>query len=593
MYCISLSGNWTQALKKVIESVYTYFSYDVNTYIASRLDYLKREGSSSASVKEQSRSSSEAQLTEIHKYACHGESEDGGELREQKSPVCSSEIHRKQQPPKLVSSFTVENILMGTQSSSSSPSSISSASPLSASAETSSSGNPATQPPVRYTKFTMVTPSSMAADKKKGPVDSTESRLGERASSNKSSSVPSGVKDKPFKGGNSSDKSPTTKIEEHAKSCLHIVDRRNGDRSHTSSPTSNSGINLVTSVIQSTGPSDHPKLCPVPEHASRTVSLHQSPLPQQFVVFFPANSTSLTKGLQTVVYANPQAVPLAVNQPLSPSITTSIMPDVHSPEQPPTAIVSPSSPPSSTVGTMPHINTTTTAGTSTCSEASFIPIAPKTEEIRHRMALRDSENMKLFHKRTIIKPKAPKPQKLPKPRKLRFHMTTVVKRAKRRASSSLASMTVPPPSLHTHHSSQGSHEKTSDDRGTSMESKIRSPQNFEATDSNQSDIIVSPDDSNSADNQSLSNDGTISPDPPEQPAVQSQTAVLKDSGFHLQVVKQSVSHPATTYRRGAKACGKRTYTKRKRELTFHLYEDPTTNFRVKRTCKRKLLDKRQ
>ena len=166
------------------------------------------------------------------------------------------------------------------------------------------------------------------------------------------------------------------------------------------------------------------------------------------------------------------------------------------------------------------------------------------------MALRDSENMKLFHKRTIIKPKAPKPQKLPKPRKLRFHMTTVVKRAKRRASASLASMTIPPPPLHTHHSSQGSHEKTNDGRGAGMESKIKSPQNLEATDTTQSDIITSPDDSNSADNQSLNNDGTISPDPPEQPAVQSQTAVLKDSGFHLQVVKQSVSHPATTYRRG-------------------------------------------
>ena len=580
MYCISISGNWTQALKKVIESVYTYFSYDVNTYIASRLDCLEREESSSVSIEEQPRSSSEAHLTEIRKYACHGERENGGGLKDQQSP---SEIHRKQQPPKLVSSFTVENILMGTQSSSSSPSSLSSASPVSVSAEASSSGNLATQPPVRYTKFTMVTPSSMAAEKRKGPVDSTESRLSERPSSKKSSSVPSSVKDKPF-SANTSDKSPTTKIDEQANYSLHIVDRRNGDRSRTGSPTSNPAINLVTSVIQSTGPSDHPKLYPVPEQASRTASLHQSPLPQQFVVFFPTNSTSLTKGLQTVVYANPQAVPLAVNQPLSPN---SIMPDVHSPIQPPADIVSPSSPPSSTPGTMPHITATTTAGTSTCPEASFIPIAPKTEEIRHRMALRDSENMKLFHKRTIIKPKAPKPQKLPKPRKLRFHMTTVVKRAKRRASASLASMTVPPPPLHTHHSSQGSHEKTNDGRGAGMESKIKSPQNLEATDTTQSDIITSPDDSNSADNQSLNNDGTISPDPPEQPAVQSQTAVLKDSGFHLQVVKQSVSHPATTYRRGAKACGKRTYTKRKRELTFHLYEDPTTNFRVKRTCKRK------
>ena len=558
-----MSGNWTQALKKVIESVYSYFKYDVNTYIASRLDSLQEEENSSVPVVEHPRSSSEARLTETQQS---GEDNHAGSLQDQRTPTSSTDKswHRKQQPAKLVSSFTVENILMGTQSYSGSASSTDSESPASADTEFEpiSYNNPATQPSIRYTKFTMVTPSSMAAEKRKKLAGAD---LSERAMTGKASHKQLGEQDKCFKTGETS----SAIVHEHSVHCKNTVTAGSSGVSHTDSCP---GINMMHSVIQSTGPS---QLFPVPEVslASRAASFHQSPIPQQFVVFY---SASQTPGLQTVVYANAQAVPVAVTQPLSPHSSSPILTSVRSPMQSPTTIttVAPSSHLNSTAPTMPHIDTTATASTSSSSEASFIPIAPKTEEIRHRMALRDSENIKLFRKRTILKPRAPRRPKLPKPQKLRFHMTTVVKRAKRKPGG-LVSMSVPPPSL-------GLHERSTDGR----ELIITPSPNLETMDNSQSGIVTSPSGSHSVGKLPLDKTGTNAPDSAEQPAAHPQAAVLKDSGYHLQFVKQSISHPAAVNRRGTRGCGKRTYTRRKRELTFHLYEDPTTNFKVKRACKR-------
>jgi len=563
-----MSGNWTQALKKVIESVYSYFKYDVSTYIASRLDSLGEEDSSSATVVECPRSSVEALRTETQQS---GKSEDSraGSLQDQQTSTDKSH-HMKQQPTKLVSSFTVENILMGTQSYSGSPSSTDLESP--GGVEACSYSNPVIQPPVKYTRFTMVTPSSMAADKRK---KHAEAQLSGRAMAEKVRGKQLGEQDKCFKTEHCGE-TPLADVQEYSVHCKSKCTPSSSDMSHADSPATSPGVNLMYSVIQSTGSSDRPQF-PVPEVslASRKNFLPQSPLPQQFVVFFPANSASLTAGMQTVVYASPQAVPL--KQPLSPPTTSCDLSSVHSPMQSPstTTTLANTLPPICVAPSMTHIDKTATASTS--SEASFIPIAPKTEEIRHRMALRDSENMKLFRKRTIIKPRAPKPPKLPKPRKLHFHMTTVVKRAKRKLSGGLVSMSVPPPSLTCQHK-RSLHERSTDGRDS------KSP-NLETIDNNPSGIITSSSDSHKVDEPSLVITGANTPGSAAQLAVHPQTAVLKDSGYHLQLVKQSISHPAATYRRGVRGCGKRTYTRRKRELTFHLYEDPTTNFRVKRTCK--------
>ena len=37
------TGNWTQALRRVVESVYSFFSYDINTYIAGNLEIYEED----------------------------------------------------------------------------------------------------------------------------------------------------------------------------------------------------------------------------------------------------------------------------------------------------------------------------------------------------------------------------------------------------------------------------------------------------------------------------------------------------------------------------------------------------------------------
>ena len=363
----------------------------------------------------------------------------------------------------------------------------------------------------------------------------------------------------------------------------------------------------------------------MPYAASQSPQQHQ-----QYVVFFPPNFTLMASPSDLQVIGQTSSPQLYIQNASQTALTNhhhqyTSSHSSTSPSSPPsTSTIAPSDNPSTkhslVSAGMPHIQTSTSAK---MSDPRFHPIAPKTDNtpIGFRTVkgvMNDRALRKRGPKPHLSVDKMKMKKMMPKPKKLRFHMTTVVKKVKRRTTS--VSMTAPPPSLCNRVQDQGSRDTEASPSDNHVSQDITKTPNVHTksvandssvttstvTSSSATAPAISPEHSTQHDSihhknadpsESSSSKNTVdSHTSPTSSPAHPHTTVLKDSGFHLQLVKQSVSQPSAPVtatsnppptqcvgRGRGRGRGTRGYTRRKRELTFHLYEDPTTSFRPKRT----------
>ena len=504
-FLIYLLGNWTQALKRVIESVYSYFSYDVDTYVAGNLDCSLEEGESESSV-----SDIESKVNEKQPH--------------QASSMPAVDVSLKK-PPNRVSNFTVENILNSQNSASSSNSSHS---PPQACGDISTPAFQPTSswPSVKYTKFTMLSPESMKS-----------------GSRGRSSNGPNWVQSTQF---SSSEQRVKKRNESTGPSLLKSA----VSPPSTSVVSRDSSTSLVTTSHSAIQPSELTTSQTTPDRPGS--SEYHFPPSHRYIVLLPPNSK--TVGAQSL---GEVVAPAPANQSCPPP-TTESSDSVPAPQP----ALSPS---------MPHIYSSQVA-----AEPGYRPIAPKTEAMMMAEAQavknQDADNSSKRSKKVLSK----------RPR-LRFHMTTIVKKAKRKNATT--SMTAPPPSLCSPNGSSRSTDNQTLGAGESF--RPIAPKAHTITTSPNTHSIKHSADQSATSKSDSSTDRESSSQEGMQPDVSvPQTSVLKDSGFHLQLVKQTLSNPSNAKRgrRGSsRGRGARGYTRRKRGLTFHLYEDPSTAFRAKRT----------
>lgn len=198
-----------------------------------------------------------------------------------------------------------------------------------------------------------------------------------------------------------------------------------------------------------------------------------------------------------------------------------------------------------------------------------------------------------------------------RPPKLRFHMTTVVTKQKH-APVVRSSMTVSSPLAMVDESREHG---TSGGAGRSPESELpmesvimRSPNIFSSAQHAKPDcpLGATPNRNLRAEQQvasrgkaaSENSTSSLVPTDPLQRVATPRRLVLqngegplrgsrpssgeKQASGKLPLMDQQSNDPVSARHRGRTT---RSYTRRKRELTFHLYEDPGTAFRAKRTCK--------
>ena len=603
---------------------------------------------------------------------CHRRSGDSSEHHNTPcSPSTMSPSHRHHPHPqqsKTVSSFTVENILMGStsrsgSSSSSSPGSASHAPTTtflpfpSQSLPIAHGGNgPASaavspgmygwtsHPPVKYTKFTMVSPSSMRSggDRRKRAERERGLTVHSDALEGSSSSVSKAPTGRAGTGGDITTASATRCKEEpvsptssspHTRTPTHSSSQHPSLGYHhsviqTAIPLSRQSSAQSTSDVSPRGGHISPSsVTSIPYAASQSPQQHQ-----QYVVFFPPNFTLMASPSDLQVLGQTSSPQLYIQNTSQSTLTnhhhqahqyTSSHSSTSPSSSPTTSTVTPSDNPSTkhslASAGMPHIQTSTSAK---MSDPRFHPIAPKTDNspIGFRTVkgvINDRALRKRGPKPHLPVDKMKMKKMMPKPKKLRFHMTTVVKKVKRRTTS--VSMTAPPPSICNRVQDRSSRDTEASPSDNHISQDItKTPNMHTKSVANDSSITTSTVSSSSTTAPALSpenstqHDGTHhkNVDPSESSSSKNvvdshtsptnspahpHTTVLKDSGFHLQLVKQSMSQPSVPVtaassspaqcvgRGRGRGRGTRGYTRRKRELTFHLYEDPTTSFRPKRT----------
>ncbi len=526
-----------QALRNILESVYSYFRYDITTYIANQLE---QEAEST---------------TTCHVSRVQPQAQYESDTEETQSPKSNKDgfetgVQKKAQA-KTISNFTVENILMNhshsSSNSSQSPSSTSSS--LTSPSEYSSvlPGNWISHPPVKYTKYTMLSPGSMGDDKarKKNKVETitvssnsrqiyhsnsieTSSALSEpqnltmrRVSSNPITRVPSGEQ----LHYNFTAHSPSVNGHHH----IHQLTSSEDHKSVQTNSFTQSNALLTKKVptlpvIQAVSYSPGGKLA----------TLQQAfPPSQQFVLLVPSTSTSTSDGLQAVVYTN-QALTLQ-----SPKLSNS--------EQ------------------MPESTNNSNIETDKNLLDSYRPIAPKSKSLRELPMVSTS---------TLLDKKAYKRSPTTgKPQKLRFHMTTVVKRPK--SSVMTSSMTVESPSTINERTKTTSF--IMDSHSTAERHITKSKNNY--SNEKPPDCIAGSPQSTTSNDDPLS---THSNEPINNHHTSPNASPPRDSKrekltfVHCHEDKQFEMPPNDNGRTT------RSYTKRKRELTFHLYGDPETAFKPKR-----------
>ena len=563
---------------------------------------------------------------------------------------------------KTISSFTVENILMGNTSRSNSTSSGSptSASHLanntflafppttqatSGSLANSTPASPASanwtsHPPVKYTKFTMMSPSSMR-------IGGDKRRKGERdkavTTTNTTSSDGNHHKLKLEEAAHH-----VTKCKEEPKSpappsvSVHLstatpsshVPHLTYHHSVIQTPMPSSSSSIVTLSRQNSSQSvsgaavaavASPRLVPVsPNQFSRiqTQSPHH-PQQQQYVVFFPPNVALMTAPngeLQVIGQNSPQlyiqgtAAAATLHQAngnhmhkktSSPHLSSS------SPSPPPNSISN------SSAAVLSSSNNLRLFRTS--SNPSFTSSHKLTEPSHFHSRTTttttvDKSQATMVHKlgsKTLLPAGGEKREcggkGMPKQKKLRFHMTTVVKKVRRRSSS--VSLTAPPPTLCNRPSQQDSTKY----QGGGAPPETSQHNNRVESGQHTSTMSVTTEhtdaESSLQNNDAMSSKDKAVPRPPHSSTSQtdlssshtpnslgSSKQTMHPTKFenHVPPHSQSSSAPsvesftghspsetANTRGRG-RGRGRRSrgYTRRKRELTFHLYEDP---YRAKRS----------
>ena len=552
--------------------MYSYFSYDVTKYIASRLEH---ESESPTITGEVARIQPQAQLDP--------DSDKEGESSNLTTDVPSSKATVEKKPPtKVISNFTVENILMGPQHSSSgsshSPSSTSTGSSQTSPVEYSSilPGNWISHPPVKYTKYTMLSPGSMVEDKTKKKSKTETLPVVNSRPRHHSSSVEAspGLSESHKLAVRRVPSNPVTRVPSgeqlHSSYPAQSHSGSNGHQTTRLSSTEESKPLLSTSLTQShamlsRSVSTLPVIQAIPYSSPGGKAVLQQSFPpsQQFVLLVPSTSTNIGEGLQAVVYTNQNQTQLSANtqSTTKPAISR---PSEHAPEA--------SSPSNDTDKRL--------------LELAYRPIAPKNKTI-----FKDMTPISTLSSTPPIEKKGYKRSpSVTKPQKLRFHMTTVVKRPKH-SSMMTSSMTVESPStiasertkttsfiLDPQPSAETLAEKhiTKTKNSYSAEKLVEDvgkPERAEA-----SPQSVASDDPVTHHPNEPNNDHSVSrhthslhKDPPE---------TKKDKFTFVQFHEDKQFDTPNDIGRTT-----RSYTRRKRELTFHLYEDPETAFKTKRNCK--------
>ena len=685
------TGSWINALREILKSVYGYFNYDIDSYIASELETQPRshgacdEGSSDTELEEEGGSREVAGEGDSSTEQEEAPMEDDNLATEQMETERRSSIIRNMAPKlqrtpsnKTISSFTVENILMGKQSpnstGSSATTSVSSHSPTSSTAASLPSPTPlgpisssivgvnwVSHPPVKYTKFTILSPTAMSNEaKRKKSTDaspqSSSARSEEGAETgqaspvaefrNNSKQVSRGLYARQTSSEASASPTPVYTLSSLSTGANTLSELRTS----TPLPTSATILPVVTTLQPSSGSTPDGKVVltksfpPSQQYvllmpsssgagapaAHSAVPLTSSGLTQRAVTFAPSGLTQkpvtlASSGLtqKTVSLASSgltqKSVPLTPSGLTQKAFTTSV--PVGNSVRPPSIIrtvsfqglQSSASTAASSSNTRASSSSNFGSGSSGersstgnrhSNEFNFCLIAPKQKQ-------RMSRSTGSARGRSKLRGRVPQ--------KLRFHMTTVVTKQKKVPVKS--SMTVESPSV----AAVGSPQNPSTSHHTSsvqssaragtlpivpVENTItRSPNTYSSllqkgmkgeapgrasqppcaptsvgegrpsskNHTRQHGIHNGASPSSGAGPSSIYTTGST-----ENLHAAATTRHKKSSENSLSADQQS-SEPMGTPRHRGRAT--RSYTRRKRELTFHLYEDPGTAFRAKRGCK--------
>ena len=501
----------------------------------------------------------------------------------QKTAAFHPRNHNHQQ---RLSSFTVENILMGqrppTSPAALSPS-LSPQTPLYGSMpyQTPPGWRHVTHPQVKYTKFTLLSPASMSGDRKRSSDSSSSSDareepvVGHRPKRDRRDSQ--GIFSRQLSNetpqGSAGKSDPLSDTQTACKALLSLGSDTVAETSHQGeklvgvAPPGDAATSQSVPVIQTApaGPREgFPTSVVAATHPTDSTPNYGFPPSHRYIIVLPPHCVAVSAAPVPTDRGGAEAMQLTSSpqggvQILSPA-TVAAIPTMLVNEPPP--LVS------------SHTHTQPIEDTAGGSKWSYVPIAPKSGE--KPTTVRDAVR---------LQPKdAPKDS--PPPRKLRFHMTSVVHRMRRvcsdgsdRMRRSPPGMTTPPPSMLTvgDRSLSGSIvgrateegmdiENTRDDGADRLSSLVSSAAKREAS--------------------------------AGQP---SQPTVLKNSSLSLQRINPSHSPPpdsklaATAAPPGngrqvgsrgrGRGNSRRGYTRRKRELTFHLYESPSTAVRSRRSSR--------
>ena len=586
--------------------MYSHFSYDINSYIASKL-----ESQSNGKVTEPRDQISNVADDENRHSEMNGndnyerikeESDDSDERSIPNADNTATMTHLpKSSNNKHISSFTVENILMGKQSSSSSASSSSSIHSPTSSSSTASLASPTgsgsvsssivgvnwvSHPPVKYTKFTILSPSAMSEEaqnrKKLYDISSTlKSSDGSRGAQLASSSPEISAPPK----SHASDSQATLIRQGSTGSSMVVYPITSLTGSSTlkdlpvSAPLTSSG-RLCTLPVVTTLPTSS-------SNQERKAVLSKTfPPSQQYVFLVPSSSVAVSSGLQSVVYDTSGASQTKVGQspaPVATSVNRSQIKTISFQSSPTVTTTSSQRDDSSNVTDIRN-----SSANQIPPESGFRLIAPKqsinasqdnitTATGAMTTTTTTANNRSKHQKRMAIKP-----------HKLRFHMTTVVTKQKRMPVKSSMTVESPSPIVSAGpgnaSSSPPSRNHTPSSKDMLVESTITCSPNVYSNSLSKTEAPVSEEISNSELEENASSRKEVQNPRIRNGVKSASTNVHTADGSKKKVLGTSVVDPelGEATHRGRTT---RSYTRRKRELTFHLYEDPGTAYRAKKVCK--------
>lgn len=606
------TGNWISALKAILKSVYGYFSYDIDSYIASELEMQSAQPRSHGRQNESSSDTEEGGADEVGERNSSSEAKENPnemifeQTAEQTTSIIRNAAPKLQKTPsnKTISSFTVENILMGKQSpnSCSSSTSVSSHSPTSSAAASLPSPTPlgpisssivgvnwVSHPPVKYTKFTILSPTAMSNDAKRkkftdASSQSSSARLEESTGIGRSSPADyrnsNQVPQRVYARQTSSEASMSS-------TPLYSLSSLSAAFTPGEPPTSTPSATICTLPVVTTL---QPSSSGGPD--GKVVMSKSFPPPQQYVLLMP--STSATAAVTSAVHSVPLAsAGFAQTVPIRNVKHPNVIGAVSFQNSPASTATG-----SSSSSSHRDLSSSSFSGGGNgerlerasinsrhSNEYNFRLIAPKQ---KHRV----SGNSNTARGRSKLRGRVPQ--------KLRFHMTTVVTKQKKVPVKSSMTVESPfmaavgsPQNVNTaRHTSRGHHSVETAGTGSLpvVETMItRSPNVYSSVPSK----VVKEEAQGGDSPPPCAEEGPSQNGTRLSPSSSYRTGLTDDlhtaeSTRHKDSPENSLSQsrnrePIGTPRHRGRAT--RSYTRRKKELTFHLYEDPGTAYRAKRACK--------